>query len=211
MRKELAKLETDFEANIVAVKAPVVFTKAELEGVPDSFLDSPGVKTGDDSYTIMANVTFHYNTVEESRRRTRRRAKHLDQVRSNLAREKNVPVLNDILAHRNQIALKLGYKSWDDFQTEIKMAKTGRRGQDVHQRSRRRHSAEVRRRGAELRKLKVAETNDPNAQINIWDWRYYRTSSRKKNTPSIPKRSASTSLSSARSRECSTSTRASSG
>ena len=34
LRKELAKLETDFEANIVAVKAPVVFTKAELEGVP---------------------------------------------------------------------------------------------------------------------------------------------------------------------------------
>ena len=34
-----------------AVKAPVVFTKAELEGVPDSFLDSPGVKTGDDAYT----------------------------------------------------------------------------------------------------------------------------------------------------------------
>ena len=25
----------------------------------------------------------------------------------------------------------------------------------------------------ELRKLKVAETKDPNAQINIWDWRYY--------------------------------------
>ena len=35
LRKELAKLETDFQANIVAVKAPVTFTKAELEGVPD--------------------------------------------------------------------------------------------------------------------------------------------------------------------------------
>ena len=26
---------------------------------------------------------------------------------------------------------------------------------------------------AELRKLKVAETKDPNAQINKWDWRYF--------------------------------------
>ena len=26
---------------------------------------------------------------------------------------------------------------------------------------------------AELRKLKIAETGNPNAQINIWDWRYY--------------------------------------
>ncbi len=46
LRKELAQLETDFQANIVAVKAPIVFRKAELEGVPDTILESPGVKDG---------------------------------------------------------------------------------------------------------------------------------------------------------------------
>ena len=165
LRKELAKLETDFQANIVAVKAPVVFTKAELEGVPDSILDSPGVKTGDDSYTVLANVTFHYNTVEETAKKEETR-KHLYEVRFNLARDKNVPVLNDILAHRNQIALKLGYKSWDDFQTEIKMAKSGAAAKtfinDLIAGIQPKFDAEV----AELRKLKVAETKDPNAQIN---------------------------------------------
>jgi thimet oligopeptidase len=178
LRKELAKLETDFQANIVAVKAPVVFTKAELEGVPDSILDSPGVKTGDDSYTILANVTFHYNTVEESAKKEETR-KHLEHVRSNLAREKNVPVLNDILAHRNQIALKLGYKSWDDFQTEIKMAKSGVAAKtfinDLVAGIQPKFDAEV----AELRKLKVAETKDSNAQINIWDWRYFQNELKK--------------------------------
>ena len=172
LRKELAKLETDFQANIVAVKAPVVFTKAELEGVPDSILESPGVKTGDDSYTMLANVTFHYNTVEETAKKEETR-KHLYEVRFNLAREKNVPVLNDILAHRNQIALKLGYKSWDDFQTEIKMAKSGAAAKtfinDLIAGIQPKFDAEV----AELRKLKVAETKDPNAQINKWDWRYF--------------------------------------
>src|SRR5688572_7996037 len=34
LRKDLAKLGTTFDANIVEVQAPVVFTKAELEGVP---------------------------------------------------------------------------------------------------------------------------------------------------------------------------------
>ena len=172
LRKELAKLETDFEANIVAVKAPVVFTKAELEGVPESVLESPGVKTGDDSYTVLANVTFQYNTVEETAKKEETR-KHLYEVRFNLAREKNVPVLNDILAHRNQIALKLGYKSWDDFQTEIKMAKSGAAARtfikDLIAGIQPKFDAEV----AELRKIKVAETKDPNAQINIWDWRYF--------------------------------------
>ncbi len=178
LRKELAKLETDFEANIVAVKAPITFTKEELEGVPDSVLESPGVKTGDDTYTIMANVTFQYNTVEETAKKEETR-KHLNEVRFNLAREKNVPVLNDMLAHRNQIALKLGYKSWDDFQTEIKMAKTGAAAKtfinDLIAGIQPKFDAEV----AELRKLKVAETKDPNAQINIWDWRYFQNELKK--------------------------------
>ena len=38
LRKQLAKLGTDFDANIVNAKTPVVFTKAELDGLPDSFL-----------------------------------------------------------------------------------------------------------------------------------------------------------------------------
>lgn len=179
LRKELAQLETDFQSNIVAVKAPVVFTKAELEGVPDTLLDSPGVKTGEDSYTILANVTFQYTTVEESAKKEETR-KHLEHVRTNLAREKNVPLLNNILAHRNQIALKLGYKSWDDFQTEVKMAKNGETAKkfisDLVAGIQPKFEAEI----AELRKLKVEETKDPNAQINIWDWRYYQNQLKKK-------------------------------
>jgi thimet oligopeptidase len=60
LRKDLAKLGTDFDTNIVNAKAPVVFTKAELDGVPESFFASPGVKTGDDAYTVLANVTWQY-------------------------------------------------------------------------------------------------------------------------------------------------------
>ncbi len=178
LRKELAQLETDFQANIVAVKAPVVFTKAELEGVPETILESPGVKTGDDSYTLLANVTFHYNTVQETAKKEETR-KHLYQVRFNLAREKNVPLLNNILTHRNQIALKLGYKSWDDFQTEIKMAKSGAAARtfinDLVAGLQPKFDAEV----AELRKLKVAQTKDSNAQINKWDWRYFQNELKK--------------------------------
>ncbi len=172
LRKELAKLETDFQSNIVAVKAPVTFTKEELAGVPESLLNLPGIKTGDDSYVLLANVTFHYNTLEETAVQEATRKKFY-QIRFNLARDKNVPVLNDILAHRNKIALQLGYKSWDDFQTEIRMAKSGAAAKtflnDLIAGIQPKFDAEV----AELRKLKVAATKDPKAQINIWDWRYF--------------------------------------
>src|SRR2546429_200972 len=124
LRKELAKLGTDFDTNIVNGKAPVVFTKAELEGVPESFFASPGVKTGDDAYTVLANVTWQYNTVEDNAKSEATRKK-LYVARDSLAKDTNQTVLNQMIALRNKIALRLGYKSWDDFQTEIKMAKTG--------------------------------------------------------------------------------------
>src|SRR5205823_2826632 len=41
LRKDLAKLGTDFDRNIVDAKAPVIFTKAELDGVPEDFLAKP--------------------------------------------------------------------------------------------------------------------------------------------------------------------------
>src|SRR5437762_9782002 len=124
LRKQLAKLGTDFDTNIVNAKAPVVFTKAELEGVPDSFFASPGVKTGDDAYTVLANVTWHYNTVEDNAKSEATRKK-LYVARDTLAKDTNQTVLNQMLVLRNKIALRLGYKSWDDFQTEIKTAKNG--------------------------------------------------------------------------------------
>src|SRR5947208_3257903 len=124
LRKELSNLGTGFDTNIVNATGPVIFTKTDLEGLPESFFTSPGVKTGDDAYTVMANVTWQFNTVEENAKSEATR-KQLYLVRETLAKDKNVSVLNQMLALRNKIALRLGYKSWDDFQTEIKMAKTG--------------------------------------------------------------------------------------
>src|SRR5438445_2540812 len=172
LRKDLAKLGTDFDTNIVNAKAPVVFTKAELDGVPESFFTSPGVKTGDDAYAVLANVTWHFVTVEENAK-TEATRKKLYVIHDSLAKDTNRAVLNQMIALRNKIALRLGYKSWDDYQTEIKMAKTGTNAEkyinDLVAGSQPKFDSEV----TELQKLKAADTNDPNARIMVWDWRYY--------------------------------------
>jgi len=172
LRKELSKLGTDFDTNIVNSTAPVMFAKADLEGLPESFLASPGIRTGDDVYTVMANVTWQFNTVQENAKSEATR-KQLYVIRESLGKHKNVPLLNEMLALRNKIALRLGYKSWDDYQTEIKMAKTGTNAEkyinDLVAGSQPKFDSEV----AELQKLKAADTNDPNARIMVWDWRYY--------------------------------------
>src|SRR6266849_5949903 len=172
LRKELSKLGTDFDTNIVKAKAPVVFTKAELDGVPESFFASPGVKTGDDAYTVMANVTWQFIVVEENAKSEATRKK-LYVIHDSLAKDTNVSVLNQMVLLRNKIALRLGYKSWDDYQTETRMAKTGAGAKSyignlvVGIQSK--FDAEV----STLQKMKAADTNDPNARIGVWDWRYY--------------------------------------
>jgi oligopeptidase A len=172
-RKELSRLGTDFASNIVNVKAPIVFTKAELDGVPESFLSAPGVKTGDDAYTVMANITWQFVTVEENAKSEATRKK-LYLIHDSLAKDTNVPVLNQMLGLRNKIALQLGYKSWDDYQTEIKMAKTGAGAKSYIDKLivgiQPKFDAEI----SEMQKMKAADTKDPNAKIDVWDWRYYQ-------------------------------------
>ncbi len=171
--KELSPLETDFQTNVVKTRMPLVFTRAELAGVPDSFLTSPGVKTGDDAYTILVNVTPQRLMVEQncSDAATRRK---VSVAELHLAEDVNVPLFNRIVALRAEIARKLGYASWDDYQIEVKMAKNGATAtqfiEDLVRGIKPKFDAEL----AELRELKVAETGDPKAQIDFSDWRYYQ-------------------------------------
>jgi len=170
LRKELSRLATDFESNITKAQKAVKFTKAELEGAPESFLQQ--TKTGDDQYTVMANVTWHYLTVEENAKREDTRRKLLVE-HDNLAREANLPLLEKILALRDDVAKRLGYKTWADYQTEVKMVKNAATAIGFLEKLKTglqpKFDAEV----EELRQLKVKETGDATAQIHIWDWRYF--------------------------------------
>ena len=178
LRKELAKLSTDFDKNITDAKKPLKFKKAELEGVPESFLSQKGVKTGDDEYTLLANVTFHYLAVMDNCKVEATRKKFMYE-HDNLAREKNIPILEKILKLRNDIAHKLGYANWADYQIEPKMAKTGRAAREFLENLQTGLQPKFESELAEYQKLKAKETGDPNAKINIWDWRYYSEKLRK--------------------------------
>jgi thimet oligopeptidase len=172
LRKDLTRLATDFESNINKAQNPLKFAKAELDGVPESFLGQKGIKTGNDEYTIMANITWQYLMVMENAKREDVR-KRLETERYNLARKENAQLLGQILVLRDDIARKLGYANWADFQIEPKMAKTGAKAlaflQDVKTGLQPKFDAEQ----AEFRALKAKETGTANPPLYGWDWRYY--------------------------------------
>lgn len=177
-RKELAARMTDFESNLTAAVAPVLFTRAELEGVPADFLENPKVKTGDDAYTVAAHETYQYLLVQDNAKREATRRK-LYVARDNMAREKNAPLLDKIVALRNSIALRLGYKSWADYQIEPRMARDGATANrflhDLIAGTQPKFDAEI----AAMQQLKAADTGDPRARIYTWDWRYYNNETKK--------------------------------
>ncbi|HTA95659.1 MAG TPA: M3 family metallopeptidase, partial [Verrucomicrobiae bacterium] len=172
LRKELTVMETDFENNVTKAHADLKFSRAELAGVPDAFLSQQGIKTGDDEYTLHPNITFHYIMVEDNAKLEATRKKML-VAQYNLARADNIPLLQKILVARDDIAHRLGYESYADFATEVRMVKNAATAIDFEKKLvaglQPKYDAELK----EFRDLKITETGDTNAIINVWDWRYF--------------------------------------
>lgn len=171
-RKELSELANDFDLNLFAARGAVIFTREELAGVPADFLSSPGIKTGENRYQVMAGSMSQYNTVQDNARNEATRRK-LYVAHDSLAQEQNVRVVNRTLELRNKLALELGYKSWADYQAEVRMARTAANALGYVEKLvmglQPRFETELR----DLQKLKATETNQPEAKLYVWDWRYY--------------------------------------
>jgi thimet oligopeptidase len=170
LRKELTGLETDYENNVTKAATSVKFTQAELAGVPADFLAQ--IKTGADEYTVQANITWHYLSLMDNGSVEATRKKFLI-AHDNLAREVNLPLLEKILVKRDTLAKKLGYANYADFATEPRMVKNGATATkflaDLKSGLQPKFAAEL----ETFRQMKVKATGDPNAVINIWDWRYF--------------------------------------
>jgi thimet oligopeptidase len=168
-RKELVKLEEYFQININNAATPIKFTKQQLQGVPESVLSK--LKTGDDEYTVDANVTFQVaevmdNAVNEETR------KQLYLLRESRAKLKNVEILRKALELRGQIAQELGYKSWADYKTETQMAKTGENALQFLEKLKEGLQSKYEAELAEFKTIKAATPGSTTPEVNIWDWRF---------------------------------------
>jgi thimet oligopeptidase len=127
----------------------------------------------------MANITFHYLMIVDNCKVEATRKKMVFE-HDNLAREKNIPLLQQILTLRNEIAHKLGYANWADYQIEPKMAKNAKTARNFLEDLKNGLQPKFDQEMGEFQKLKAAETGNSNAKINIWDWRYYSEQLRQK-------------------------------
>ena len=128
---------------------------------------------GKGSYTLKATVTPEFLAVMTNARHEASR-KRMKLARYTTAKKENLPLLNRIVKLRDRIKNLLGYESWADYQVEARMAKTGDRALgyvvDLAERLEQKFLGEL----ETLRELKVKQTGQTDAEIHIWDWRYYQ-------------------------------------
>lgn len=176
LRKQLARVSSEFDTNITNADVSIEFTRAELEGVPDNFLAT--LPRSGDRYALKPTVITHFLAVMNNAEREETR-KAMKVSRYSVAMEENTPVLNEMVRLRQEIADILGYDSWADYQIEPRMAKTADRALEFCLDAKEGLEPKFAQELAQMRALKINDTGDRNAQIEIWDWRYYENQLKK--------------------------------
>jgi len=124
LKNQLIDLTSKYTQNIGEAKAEVAFSEEELVMV------SKEVKKrwlrDDGSYRVKVNITGQFieaeeNIIVESAR------KRVELARDSLAKEGNLPILQQMVDIRYQIAKILGYESWTDIGWKIEWLDHGRR------------------------------------------------------------------------------------
>lgn len=170
LKKELTTTETAFGANNSSANVTVTYTRDELAGVPEGLLNQ--WDAGDGTYAVKATVTPQFVAVMTNADREDTRKK-MKIARYSVNQDVNSKLLNEMVRLRDEIAQLLGYSSWADYRTETRMAGTAANAEgflvDLVNGLEPKFQSEL----ASFREMKIADTGDADAHINIWDWRYY--------------------------------------
>ncbi len=173
LKNKLNDLELQFSSNVTNSHPILEYSKEELEGVSDDFLNNKAIHGKDGKYRVDANVTWQVVEVLRNAKSEATR-KRLSIARTSRSMKKNIPLFKRILKTRAEIAQLLGYANWADYRTEIKMAKNGKTAKDFLTQLSKGLAPKFEKELASFRALKVKETGDTNAKLHYWDVPYYK-------------------------------------
>jgi thimet oligopeptidase len=120
LKAELTKLSLDFDTNLAESHLTIEATSKQLEGLPKEWIIShPPNKDG--NVVITTDYPDYFPVLTYAK--DRKLALDLYKQFENRAADKNVAVIEKILALRQELAKLLGYQTWADYILEDRMAK----------------------------------------------------------------------------------------
>lgn len=120
LNEEMTKLGQDFDTNLAASHLFVDATPAQLDGLPKEWLASHKPEA-DGKVRVSTDYPDYFPVLQYAK--DRKLALDLYKQFENRAAEKNIAVLDKILALRAEKAKLLGYPTWADYVIEPRMAK----------------------------------------------------------------------------------------
>lgn len=121
--KKSSKLSIAFRKNINDYQDYILCKREELDGLSERFISSLPVHT-DGRYIVSLQYPHLLPFMSEAKNREKR--KLLAEKKLQQGGVKNLKIIEEIVAIRQEIAKILGYKHHADFRTENRMAKSGK-------------------------------------------------------------------------------------
>lgn len=168
--KRLSDLTLDFSRNIQDDETRVPLLASELAGVPERTLAS--LERSGDVYLVPLNWPIQREVLRSCTVPATRQKMYIAGRRQ--GGEKNIKLLEEIVSLRTQRAQLLGFDNAADYVLEHRMAGNSEAVWDFYAKLvplvNQKAAADL----AELTEAKRQHTNDPNAQLEVWDERFYR-------------------------------------
>ncbi|KAI9099325.1 hypothetical protein DFS34DRAFT_592989 [Phlyctochytrium arcticum] len=178
LKKQLADACTEFSKNMNEDKTEILFTKEELDGMPEDFLSILNKKTDEKDGVEKFVVTMKYPDIIPTMRMAKNETtrKRLG-VANGQKCQANVAILENAVRIRDKIAKILGYKDHASYILEVKMAKSTDKVREFLETLRTRLEGFAKKELSHLVELKKAECAERkvnfDGQINPWDFQYY--------------------------------------
>jgi thimet oligopeptidase len=174
LKERLVALGIEFRRNIDEYEDALLLTREQLAGLPDSYIDrlrQEETPEGD-RYRVSLDYPEFYPFMEAADDGELRRRLFVKSY--NKAAGENLGLIEEAIAVRDEIATTLGYASWAAYTVEVKMAKKPHAVLDflidLEQKVRVKAEADT----AQLTASKASHVGDPDARLEVWDWRYYQ-------------------------------------
>lgn len=170
IKQRLARLANEFRHNINNYRDHIVVTDEELSGLPERY--RAGLKRDKRGRALVTLAYPDYHPFMELAHDATKR-KELAEKFLRKGGDENMIILEEMLALRAERAKLLGYAHHADYQTELRMAKSGEVALAFEERLLKKVARGGKRDLEDLRDLKRERTGDKNAVLEFYDIAYY--------------------------------------
>lgn len=170
LQDKLSDLGIQFDSNISTYQDSLIVTEEEISGLPDDYkkahrLDDGNYKIGLD---YPSYIPFMKYSVSDKAR------KELAKKFKNIAADKNLDILKQILIEREKVAKLLGYSTYAEYKTEDRMAKNPQNVWSFENSLKEKVHAKAERDYEELLEVKRKYTGVQSAKsIDSWEASFY--------------------------------------